>query len=173
MGSLIVMTMHLCFETPVPVSRDSAFRFFQNPSRIELLHAGWSRVRLLHHENQLRVGAETWVEVTVAGCIPVVLGFRHTLFESPVRFGEEAIHGPFSKFTHVHEFIARDGITVVRDLLEVCWPWYYGGKAALRYSVAPAVRRMFQHRAEVLIRLANYGLLTNCASPPVPFPKEI
>ena len=173
MGSHTVTTMHFCFETLVPVSHDSAFRFFQNPSRLELLHAGWPRVRLLHHENQVRIGAETWVEVTLTGCIPMVLGFRHTLFEFPVRFAEEAIHGPFSKFTHVHEFIARDEITVVRDLLEVCWPWYYGGKAVLRYSVAPAIRRMFQHRAEVLLRLANNGSLRSCASPPFPVPKEI
>src|SRR5689334_18630179 len=107
MGSHIATTMYLCFEHIVPVSRDSVFRFFQNPARLELLHAGWSKVRLLHHENQVRIGAETWVEVTVAGFIPMVLGFRHTLFEPPVRFGEEAIHSPFSRFTHIHEFIAR------------------------------------------------------------------
>jgi len=173
MGSHTVTTMHFCFETLVPVSHDSAFRFFQNPSQLELLHARSPRVRLLHHENQVRIGAETWVEVTVAGCIPLVLGFRHTLFEPPCRFGEEAIHGPFSKFTHVHEFIDRDGITMVRDLLEVCWPWYYGGKAVLRYGVAPAIRRMFQHRAAVLIDLANNGSLTNCVSSSLPLPKEI
>lgn len=108
--------MHFCFEHVVPASRDSVFRFFQNPAGLDLLHAGWSRVRLLHHENQVRVDAETWVEVTVAGLIPMVLGFRHMLFEPPFRFGEEAIHGPFTRFAHVHEFIARDGTTVVRDL---------------------------------------------------------
>lgn len=75
--------MRFCFEHLVPASRDSVFRFFQNPARLDLLHAGWSKVRLLHHENQVRVGAETWVEVTVAGLIPIVLGFRHTLFEFP------------------------------------------------------------------------------------------
>ncbi len=165
--------MHFCFEHIVPASRDSVFRFFQNPARLELLHADWSRVRLLHHENQVRVGAETWVEVTVAGFIPMVLGFQHTLFEPPVRFGEEAIHGPFSRFTHIHEFIARNGTTLARDLLEVCWPGHYGGKAVLRYGVAPAIRRMFHHRAEALIRLAYNGSLTSCASPPVPLPKEI
>jgi len=105
MGSHTVTTMHFCFETLVPVSHDSAFRFFQNSSRLELLHASWPRVRLLHHETKVRIGAETWVEVTLVGCIPMVLGFRHTLFEFPARFAEEAIRGPFSKFTHVHELL--------------------------------------------------------------------
>ena len=149
------------------------FRFFQNPARLELLHAGWSRVRLLHHEHQVRIGAETWVEVTVAGCIPIVLGFRHILFEPPVRFGEEAIHGPFSKFTHLHEFVARNHGTVVRDLVEVCLPWHYGGEAVMRYGVAPAVRRMFHHRAEALIRLVDNGTLTSCAPPCALLTKEI
>jgi ligand-binding SRPBCC domain-containing protein len=83
------------------------------------------------------------------------------------------MHGPFSKFTHVHEFIAGDGTTVVRDLLKVCWPWYYGGKALLRYGVAPAIRRMFQHRAKVLIQLTDNGTLTSCAPPCVLRPKDI
>lgn len=165
--------MHFCFEHVVPASRDSVFSFFQNPARLELLHAGWSRVRLLHYENQVRVGAETWVEVTVAGFLPMVLGFRHTLFEPPVRFGEEAIHGPFYKFIHVHEFIGRNGTTVVRDHLVVSWPWHYGGKVALRYAVAPAIRRMFQHRAEALIRLASNGSLTSCTSSSALLRKEI
>jgi ligand-binding SRPBCC domain-containing protein len=165
--------MNFCFETLLPVSRDNVFRFFQNPTRLELLHPGWPRVRLLHYENQVRIGGETWVEVTVARCIPTVLGFRHTLLEPPARFGEVAIHGPFSRFTHIHEFIARDGITVVRDLLEVCWPWHFGGKAVEGYSVAPALRRMFKERAEVLAGLCNNEPLTSCASLRTPFPEAI
>lgn len=165
--------MHFYFEHIVPVPRDSVFHFFQNPARLELLHAGWSTLRLLHYENQVRVGAETWVEVTVAGFVPMVLGFRHTLFEPPVRFGEEVIHGPFSRFTHIHEFIGRKGTTVVRDQLVVCWPWHYGGNAVMRCAVAPTLRKTFQHRAEALVCLANNGSLTNCAPDSVLLPKEI
>lgn len=164
--------MRFSFEHMVQARREKVFGFFENPERLELLHAGWSRVRLLYRESQVRIGAETWVEVTVAGLIPMVLGFRHTFFEPPTRFGEEAIHGPFSRFTHIHEFVGRERNTVVRDLLEVCLPWHYGGEAVMRRVVAPAVRRMFQHRAETLIRLAKNGILTNCSSLSAPSPTE-
>jgi ligand-binding SRPBCC domain-containing protein len=94
----------LCFEQTIPLPRRTVFGFFQNPACLAVLHEGWSRFRLLKHETQICVGCETWVEVTIAGFVPVVLGFRHTLFEPPLRFAEELIHGPFSKFHHVHEF---------------------------------------------------------------------
>jgi len=164
--------MHFCFEHVVPVTREQVFGFFANPERLELLHGGWSRIRLLKHEIQVHVGAETWVEVSVAGFVPMVLGFQHTQFEPPTRFGEEAIHGPFSKFSHIHEFIAQDESTLVRDLLQVCLPWHSGGETGMRL-VAPTIRRMFHDRAEALIRLARNGAVTSCSLQLVPPQNEI
>ena len=155
--------MHFSFEHTVPLLRETVFAFFENPERLKLLHAGWPRIRLLHHETQVRVGTETWVEVTVAGFVPMVLGFRHILFEPPIRFGEAAIHGPFSRFIHIHEFGPRNGKTVVRDLLEVCLPWHYGGEILMKRSVAPAITRMFHNRAEAMTRLACDGTVARCA----------
>jgi ligand-binding SRPBCC domain-containing protein len=165
--------MRFSFDHTVSEPRERLFAFFENPERLEGLHAGWSTVRLLHGEPQVRVGAETWIEITTAGFIPMVVGFRHTLFEPPTRFGEEAIHGPFSKFTHVHEFLAGNGNTTVRDVLELCLPWYYGGESAIRHGVAPVIRRMFHCRAEALTSLAQNGTLTSCASSRNQSAKEI
>jgi ligand-binding SRPBCC domain-containing protein len=133
--------MHFCFEQSVGLEREGIFAFFENPGRIALLHEGWSKVRLLKHEAKVRVGAELWVEVTLAGFIPMVLGFRHYLFEPPVRFGEKAIHGPFSRFVHIHEFVIKEGETVVRDLLEVRLPWHYGGAMSTKHIVGPGLTR--------------------------------
>lgn len=154
--------MRFLFEHLVPLDRGSVFEFFQNPARLALLHAGWSRLRLLHHQAHVHVGAQTWVEVPFAGFIPLVLGFRHALFEPPVRFSEEAIHGPFSCFSHTHEFIDHGSNTLVRDILELRLPWYYGGNTAIRYAVAPVVRKMFHHRAQALLRLITNGTVTSC-----------
>jgi len=158
--------MHFIFEHILPLPRESLFAFFGKPEHLPLLHAGWSKIRLLQHETQVRVGAETWVELTLARFIPMVLGFRHFLFEPSYRFGEEAIHGPFSKFVHIHEFRPQNGSTVVRDLLdlEVCLPWNYGAETTMNYCVASAVKRMFRHRAEALTRLASDGTMAGCAS---------
>jgi len=164
--------LHFCFEHLVSAPRNSVFRFFQNPTRLELLHSGWPKIRLLHHESRVGLGAEIWVEVRLVGFIPLVLGFRHTLFEPSIRFGEEAIHGPFSRFIHIHEFIPQDENTLVRDLLEVSLPWHYGGEAVMRHGVAPTMRRMFHNRADNLIRLVNHGVLRSCSSESVLIAKE-
>jgi ligand-binding SRPBCC domain-containing protein len=141
--------MHFCFEHTVALRRESVFAFFENPERIKMLHAG-ERLRVLHCETQVRVGGETWVEVVVARVLPLVLGFRHVLFEPSVQFAEIAIHGPFSRFLHAHEFESRAGGTVVRDRLEISLPWYYGGEMGVKLLVAPEVKRMFRHRAKAL-----------------------
>jgi ligand-binding SRPBCC domain-containing protein len=72
-----------------------------------------------------------------------------------------AIHGPFSRFLHVHQFEDRDGHTLIRDLLEVSWPWRYGGSAVLKKVVAPRINRMFRLRSEALERLVEDGTLSS------------
>jgi len=146
--------MHFCFEHSVPLPPETVFRFFENPMRLELLHEGWSRIRVLRCEDNVHIGSETWVEVNIAGFIPLVLGFRHFLFEPHVRFGERLIHGPFATFTHIHEFHPQDSGTLVRDLLEISLPRHYGGEVAMRHIVEPEIKRSFHHRAEALDRLA-------------------
>jgi ligand-binding SRPBCC domain-containing protein len=114
---------------------------------------------MLQHETQIRVGGETWIEETVAGFVPVVLGFRHIVFEKPVRFGEELIHGPFSRFVHLHEFEDQNGLTRVRDRLEVEWPWQYGGSWVMERIIAGKIRRMFRCREAAMGRLAHDGTI--------------
>ena len=160
--------MHFCFEHTVPLAREKVFAFFENPKRLEMLHAGWSKMWLLRYETKVRVGAETWVEVTLPGFVPMVLGFRHFLFEPPFRFGEEAIHGPFSRFVHIHEFGLHHENTLVRDLLEVCLPRHYGAETAMKCCVAPAIKRMFYHRAEALTLLGSDGTISRYASTSAP-----
>lgn len=122
-----------------------------------LLHRGGAAFRLLHHDGCLSPGGRFWIETTVAGILPVAMGYEHTVYEPPRRFGEQLIHGPFSKFTHLHEFDEADTGTTVRDVLEVELPWYYGGEWAMKLFVAPMLRRTFKLRGEALSKLAQTG----------------
>jgi ligand-binding SRPBCC domain-containing protein len=152
--------MRFCFECPVTLARETVFAFFENPEGLKLLHEGFSKIRLLHYERQVRVGAETWIELSVAGFVPVVMGFRHMLFEPPFAFGEQIIHGPFSRFVHIHEFDVQDRRTVVRDMIEVCLPWRYGGEIMTKRVVAPLIRRVFHNRAEAMAQLECNGSIS-------------
>lgn len=157
--------MEFRFEQLVSASLETVFRFHENPAHLSVLHSEWPGFRLLHHEGHIHPGATTWIEQTMSGCIPVVLGFRHTIYEPPHRFGEELIHGPFSLFTHMHEFEPMGENTVVRDRLTIRLSWQYGGEPVTRLLAAHSIRSLFAFRNLALERMAdNDGLIQFTAS---------
>lgn len=147
--------MEFRFEQLVSASYETVFRFYENPAHLSVLHMGWPGFRLLHHEGHIHPGATTWIEQTMAGCIPLVLGFRHTIYEPPHRFGEELIHGPFSLFSHMHEFEPVGEKTLIRDRLAIQLSWQYGGESVTRHLAAPSIRSLFAFRNQALECLAD------------------
>ncbi len=156
--------MEFRFEHLVPVPRETLFRFYENPAHLSLLHAGIPGFRLLHHEGTIQPGATLWVEQTIGGCIPLVMGFRHLVYEPPGLFGEEMIHGPFSIFKHIHEFEQVGDATVVRDLLDITLAWPYGGALGTRLFAAASIRSLFALRSRALQRLVDSGELAQLAA---------
>ena len=114
---------------------------------------------MIHHDGCLYPGSKTWFETTIAGILPVVMGFEQTVYEPPHRFGERLIHGPFRKFTHTHEFDEMSNLTRVRDLLDVELPWHYGGEPVMQLFVAPMLQRAFRLRGATLLKLAQTGAI--------------
>lgn len=147
--------MDFRFETILALPPEPVFAFHASAARLELLHQDWPRVRLLAYEPHVRVGGETWIEISLSSHVPMALGFRHTHFKSPSYFGERLIHGPFSCFVHDHEFERVPEGTLVRDLLKVQLPWHYGGETTVRRAVAPCLIRMFRERGTALRRTAR------------------
>jgi ligand-binding SRPBCC domain-containing protein len=136
----------LLFEHEVSAPLETTFAFHEDPANLEQLLTMENGFRLLHHDGSNRPGTETWFEVTVAGSIPVVLGFKHTQYEPPHRFAETLVHGPFNFFEHRHEFAPVGGGTLVRDVIRIMLPWYYGGSVITRLYVARIMRRLFDCR---------------------------
>lgn len=148
--------MRFQFEQEIELPRDRVFSFHEDPARLVLLHRG-SPFRLLHHEGHLRQGAHIWFEVGVMGILPVAMGFEQDVYDSPHCYGEKLIHGPFRRFTHLHEFEETAAGTLVRDRLDVELPWYYGGEVMMKILVAPALQKTFHLRGETLRKLAQNG----------------
>src|SRR3954470_1117324 len=151
--------MKFIFRQTINTPREVVFAFFRNPRCLRLLHVKEEHIRVLRHGADVRIGCETWVEVTMFGMLPVVLGFRHDVFDPPRRFGEVLFHGPFTKFTHVHEFLENGAQTEVVDYLDVELPWFYGGAASVRWLVWPGMKRSFEVRHEELSELIASGEL--------------
>ena len=101
--------MEFLFEREVAAPREGVFAFHADPGNLEVLMRRCAGFRVLRHDRSIRPGAVTWVEQPVFPWLKVVMGFRHTLCEPPLRFGEEIFHGPFSRFVHLHEFEERPG----------------------------------------------------------------
>ena len=152
------------FQQWIDAPREVVFAFFRNPRCLPLLHVKEKHIRVLRHGNDVHIGAETWAEVTMFGALPVILGFRHDLFEPPARFGESLIHGPFTKFTHVHSFRECLGGTEITDELEVGLPWFYGGKLGVKWLVGPGMARSFAVRRRELSDLVKRGELQQRAA---------
>jgi len=151
--------MHLCFENTIPVSRPVLFAFHEEPQNLARLHQGGCALRLLRHGGNIHVGSRTWFEITVAGVVPVVLGFEHILYDPPHRFAEQMVHGPFARFVHIHDFEEAGCGTLVRDRLDITLPPHYGGEWAMKTLIAPALEQTFTGRAAALERLANTGVI--------------
>ena len=145
--------MELRFEHLVEAPIEAVFAFHENPANLALLLEEWDAFRLIHHDGHIHVGSTTWFEVGVARFLPVVLGFVHTVYEPPHRFAEELIHGPFRRFVHIHEFAGSANGTVVRDLLNVSLPWWYGGESAMNVWLRSALERVFDTRGRALARI--------------------
>lgn len=149
--------MEFVFETTVPAPRGAVFAFHADPANLEVLMRGWPGFRLLRHDGNVRPGATTWVEVTVARVLPVVMGFRHEVFEPPSRFRETQFHGPFRRFVHSHEFEDRPGGTLVRDRLDLEAAGWMGGAWATRTFAAPRVWASFAFRHAALRAIVERG----------------
>ena len=151
--------MKFVFRQIIDAPRDVVFAFFRNPRCLPLLHVKEEHIRVLRHGADVQIGSETWAEVTMFGILPVVLGYRHDIFEPPQRFGEALFHGPFTKFTHVHEFREKDTQTEVVDHLDIELPWFYCGEMGVRWLVRPGMKHSFAVRHLELSDLAASGEL--------------
>lgn len=160
--------MKLKFEQVIELPKEVLFAFHEDPGHLALLHQGWATFRMIRHDGGLAQGSRTWFETTIAGIVPVVLGFEHTIYEPPNRFGECLIHGPFRRFDHIHEFYDVDKGTVVCDCMEVELPWYYGGEIVMRFFVTPLLRIAFLKRGNALLKLARAGIIAERAGRPIP-----
>ncbi|MCA9004237.1 MAG: hypothetical protein KDA70_03110 [Planctomycetaceae bacterium] len=152
--------MELSFEQTVPADRETLFRFHEDPDHLGLLLSEWPGFRVLRHAGNIQPGAETWVEQMIAGCLPVVMGFRHDLYEPDHRFGETMFHGPFSRFSHIHEFEETSAGTIVRDMLNVEMAWQFGGSLMTRTLLVRDLNAAFAFRHQSLQRLVESDVVS-------------
>lgn len=138
--------MKFTFETHVRSPLAETFRFFSNPGNLALVLHDMPSFRILRHDNSVAPGSQTWVQASALGVMPIVMGFEHVHCDPEKSFSEKLVHGPFSRFDHLHEFRAQDSGTLIRDILDITLPWQYGGSLVMSTLVSRIVHRTFQMR---------------------------
>jgi ligand-binding SRPBCC domain-containing protein len=83
--------------------------------------------------------------------IPVSMTSRITEMDSPHRFVDEQVKGPFSRFRHVHEFREEAGLTVMVDRIEFAAPFGPAGRLAERVFLARYLKNLIAIRNRHLI----------------------
>jgi ligand-binding SRPBCC domain-containing protein len=82
--------------------------------------------------------------------IPWRMTSRITAYEAPVRFVDEQVRGPFRRWHHEHLFAARDGGTLMTDVIEFEAPLGVLGRAVSATVLRPYLRRLILQRNAVL-----------------------
>lgn len=77
---------------------------------------------------------------------------RITEMDSPHRFTDEQVKGPFKSFRHVHMFAGCDETTTMIDHVEFRAPFGFFGSITERAVLGRYLRRMIQARADTLAR---------------------
>ncbi|HEY3329920.1 MAG TPA: hypothetical protein VGK19_07875 [Capsulimonadaceae bacterium] len=147
--------MKLLFESTIDKPIGPVFDFFEDPANLAVIHAAEPGFWVIRHDGSVHPGCRTWFGINVAHVLPVVFGFKHTEYSPPHRFVEEMYHGPFSRFVHIHEFEGNGERTLIRDILEIELPYYYGGEIVMARAVAPVIKKTFADRAATLERIKD------------------
>lgn len=135
----------------LPRPRGEVFEFFSDVRNLDRMTPGWLRFEVL---TPLPVELAEGVEIDYRlrwRSLPMPWRSRITDWRPPEVFTYEQARGPYRRWLHEHRYREQDGGTLVVDRVE----WSVWGETLLGSRVATDVRRIFEHRAEVVRRLLD------------------
>lgn len=128
---------------PWPI--DEVFPFFADALNLESITPPSLRFRILNAKPILmREGATIDYRLRIGG-VPMRWRSEITVWEPPFRFVDEQRRGPYRWWVHEHRFEEDQDKTVMIDRVDYGVP---GGVLAQRLFVGPALRRIFDFRAQ-------------------------
>lgn len=136
----------------LPIARERVFEFFSRAENLQVLTPDWLQFRILTPlPIEMRPGTIIDYRISLHG-LPMKWRSAISTWEPPVRFVDEQLKGPYTRWVHTHRFTERDGGTLVDDTVEFD---LFGGRLALWY-VARDLRTIFAYRHLALTR--TFGL---------------
>jgi len=133
---------------PLPLSREKAFVFFENPENLFDITPDWLDFRMVTNKNAEKVfeGAEYDYYIRWYG---LTLNWRSRIqkYNPPYDFTDIQIVGPYSKWEHTHSFKEQGETTLMFDTVVYKIPFSYLGKAVHTLIVKNQLKDIFCYRA--------------------------
>jgi len=137
----------------VPIER--AFDLYGDARNLEPMTPPWLHFEVTNPgEIEMRAGALLEYRLRLHG-VPIRWRTRIEVWEPPHRFVDVQLRGPYSLWEHTHLFEAGgESETTIRDRVRYEIPFGPIGALADRLFVRRDLKRIFDYRAEAVVRLA-------------------
>ena len=135
------------FQT-LPITRDKAFAFFQNPNNLFDITPDWLDFRLVTNKNGEKVyeGAEYDYHIRWFG-LRMKWRSKIETYHPPYGFTDIQIVGPYSKWEHTHSFKEQGENTLMFDTVVYKIPFSYLGRAVHGLFLKNQLQDIFCYRA--------------------------
>lgn len=151
MGRLHQLSRTQLVGRPLP----EVFAIFSDASNLDALTPPFLHFRILTPMPvELRVGAQLDYQLSLFG-VPVRWRTRISDWQPQERFVDEQESGPYALWRHTHEFEAREGSTLMRDVVDYSEPLGPVGTVAHVLFVRRTLDRIFDFRRDAILRLLD------------------
>jgi ligand-binding SRPBCC domain-containing protein len=134
----------------LPVPAEEAFDFFADAFNLELITPPWLNFRVdTPRPIEMRAGSMIEYRLRLHG-VPVRWLTRIESWEPGARFADVQLRGPYRHWHHTHTFEARDGGTLMRDVVRYSLPLGPLGRLARALVVRRDLDRIFDFRRDAV-----------------------
>ncbi len=130
----------------IPLPREEAFAFFEDPANLAAITPEWLHFRLLNkgREPEVFSGAEFDYTITWLG---ITIDWRSRIidYHPPERFTDVELRGPYTSWEHLHTFEPAPEGTLMRDRVRFILPL---PALPLGWLIRRQLEDIFRYRAE-------------------------
>jgi ligand-binding SRPBCC domain-containing protein len=149
MQALGDFTFTLSASQVLPLPREQAFAFFEDPRNLFDITPDWLRFVMRDRETKVSVfdGAEFDYTIRWLGVL-LLWKSRIEGYRPPERFTDIQLVGPYRSWRHLHTFDEVPGGTLIRDLVTYRLPFGPLGALAHALAVRRQLQDIFRYRAQ-------------------------
>lgn len=142
-------------ETLLPCTPEKAWSFFSDPANLSRITPAHMNFRILPESDsgEMFPGMVIHYKVSPLAGIPMRWTTEITHCDPGRSFVDEQRFGPYAFWHHRHEFIPHEGGVMMLDTVHYAIGMGWIGRLANHLMVRHELRKIFDHRAEVIGRL--------------------